>query len=151
MPTYATQADCLAYSESLVIDDPAAFDRLIERCERDIDTLIGNWIPLAGGLKLDPADLETWEAAALTRAVCAQVEWRLTPTSNQTGSPTVEEALRGTPLPAVVKQVKGPDFEKTFAITDAALNAGVRKYGPKVRDELQMINHLRALSGRASA
>jgi hypothetical protein len=141
--TYATPDDCLAYTEGLVIDDADAFDRLLARCERDIDNLLGNWVPLAGGLKLDPTQLLDWEAAALNRAVCAQLEWRI--------QADVETGLRGEQASPVVKSVKGPDFEKTFAITDAMLSARPNRYGPKVRDELAPIRHLRMLSGRATA
>jgi hypothetical protein len=138
MPTYATAADCTAYTEGLAIDDAAAFDRLIARSERDIDGLLGNWVPLDTGLKLDPTDLAGWEAEALTRAVCAQVEWRLT---------VGEEALRGVAAAPVLKSVKGPDFEKVYAIQDQG--GQQRRYGPKVRDELAPIAHLRLLGARA--
>lgn len=138
MPTYAQRADFEAYVDGWVTDDPAALDRLLERAERDIDLLMGNRPVLDTGLKLALADLAPWEADALARAVCAQAEYRFT---------VGEAALRGGSATPVIKSVKGPDFEKTYAVADQP--AGQRKYGPKVRDELATIHHLRALTGRA--
>ena len=77
MPTYATAADCSAYIAGLAIDNPAEFDKLIEHAERDVDSLLTFTPPRTTALKVDPDDLETWQAGALTRAVCAQVEYRL--------------------------------------------------------------------------
>lgn len=75
---YAQQADVESYIEGWVTDNADALARLIQRCERDVDTLLlGFGVPNSTGLKYAPAtDLQDWQAAALARAVCAQVEYR---------------------------------------------------------------------------
>lgn len=117
-PSYATRADCLAYTEGLVVDDNAAFDRLIERCEAQIDQLLATvpW-PSGGGRKYAGTvltGLPTNQREALRRATCAQVEYR-----NEMG-----EAFFIRPQ---FSTVKGPDFE----------TEGERpEIGPKVWGEL---------------
>lgn len=79
MPTYATQTDLTDYIEGFVVDDSDAVDRLIERAERDIDSILGAYDrDDTTGLKITLADFDDWQTAALTRAVCAQVEYRFT-------------------------------------------------------------------------
>lgn len=76
---YAQQADVEAYIEGWVTDDANALARLIRRCELDVDTLLAGFgVPYDdSGLKYHPAtDLQQWQTDALTRAVCAQVEYR---------------------------------------------------------------------------
>ena len=140
MATYATAADFEAYVEGWDTTDAAALERLLGRAERDIDGLLGyHPIIAATGRKIDPATLEDWEAEALARAVCAQAEHRHLVT---------EPALAGaTPTPGL-KRVKGPDFEKEYAVSVAAPKAAPY-YGRKVRHELLPISHLRHLNARA--
>lgn len=117
MPTYTTQADFEAYVEGWVTDNPAALDRLLERAERDVDSVIGYSATRnqTTGLKLNPAELETWRAAALSRAVCAQAEYR-----NKMGEDFMVRAQHGA--------VSGPDFS----------TSGRLPYiGPKVLIELE--------------
>lgn len=79
MATYATQADFEAYVEGWTTEDAAALERLLQRAERDVDRLLSGVRGTGvGGLKLIPADLETWQAEALARAVCAQGEYAIT-------------------------------------------------------------------------
>lgn len=141
MATYATQADYEAYVEGWVTTDPAALERLLKRAERDIDYLLGPGTPLASGLRLDPATLQAYERVALMRATCAQAEWRHTVT---------EPVLAGSPPKPELKAIKGPDFTKEYAVSASRPPAPAR-FGPKVRQELAAISHLRNLSGRATA
>lgn len=134
MAAYATADDATDYIEGLVIDDPAAFDKLLERATRDVDNVLGALPPLTtgdyAGLKLDPAFLADWEAAALARATCAQAEHRLR------RGPDLGEPAR--------KSVKGPVFEVAYAD-----GAGSGLIGAKVKLELATIRHLRRLTARA--
>jgi len=114
MPTYATAADVSAFIEGLVIDDDAAFDRLIERAERDVDSVLTPTALLDTGLRYDPTTLTTGEQAALARAVAAQVEYRL-----EMG----EEFF----VRAQYDYVGGPDF---------SFRGQLEYIGPKVRREL---------------
>lgn len=77
---YAQQADVEAYIEGWVTDDANALARLIRRCELDVDTLLLSFgAPYStSGLKYSLSDLTMTQAAGLTRAVCAQVEYRFT-------------------------------------------------------------------------
>lgn len=77
MSSYAVAADFASYVEGWQTDDSAALSRLLDRAERDIDTLLGDYTRNpATGLKLDPAALTTHQAYALRRATCAQAEYR---------------------------------------------------------------------------
>lgn len=137
--TYTSVEDFEAYVEGWETENSAALTRLLERAERDIDNVFGP-IPRSSttGLKVDPSGLQDWEAAALSRAVCAQAEYRF-----RVG----DDELAGGRL---VKRVKGPDFETEFA--DGGAGATTRAlYGPKVRLELEPIGHLRGLSGYVRA
>ncbi len=84
MTTYAQSDDLTAYLLDSGVSPPAdslAVDRLISRCEIDVDSLlIGFGVPNdSTGLKYDPStDLIAFQAAALSRAVCAQAEYVLT-------------------------------------------------------------------------
>lgn len=76
---YLQQADVEDYIEGWVTDDADALARLMRRCELDVDTLLAGFgAPNdTSGLKYDPAaDLQDWQSDALTRACCAQVEYR---------------------------------------------------------------------------
>lgn len=134
--TYTSQADFEAYVEGWVTDNPDALARLLQRAERDVDAILGP-IPRSAvtttGLKLAPASLRTWEAAALSRAVCAQAEWRF---------------YRGEAELAAGRQTKteqGPDFKVEYGDAESAASG---LYGPKLRVELEPIAHLRRLSAR---
>lgn len=136
MSQYATQAEFEAYVEGWVTENADALNRLLEAASRDIDVLLGPRRTLAdgafAGMKLDPGALRDWEAAALSRATCAQAEYRA-------DIGPVEWAAAGGG-----GRVKGPDFEverPTGAI------AGDRpRVGPKVATELEPIAHLRVLT-----
>lgn len=83
MSTYSSYADLQAYllDSSATVPDAPTSERLLQRCERDIDSLlIGFGVPNdSTGLKYTPStDLQTWQAVALSRAVCAQAEYLLT-------------------------------------------------------------------------
>ena len=128
MPTYATRADCLAYTEGLVVTDNAAFDRLIERAERDVDRVlrVDHRDGRTGGVKVpDVGELDGRKGEGLTRATCAQVEYRVA---------LGEEALR-TRQP---KRVSGPEFTVEHATEQDARSA------PKMLEELQRVGLLRA-------
>lgn len=115
MPTYATRAAFEAYVEGWTTDDPAALDRLLERAERDVDYAAGGWpIDPATGLKFDPATLPTWQADALSRATCAQAEYRHSMS---------EEFM----VKAQHSRVSGPDF---------TVDGELPYVGPKVLREL---------------
>lgn len=137
MPTYTTQAAFEAYVEGWVTDNGAALDRLLARAELDVDRLLGPGSRVdATGLRYDPTKLLPWEAEALSRAVCAQAEWRFA--RGETDLVTAGS----------MKRVKGPDFEVEFS--DASL-AGRGLIGPKVGAELARIPHLRTTTARARA
>jgi hypothetical protein len=118
-PTYATLADCLAYSEGLTVSDNAAFDRLIERAEGDVDQLLVTVPYLTeGGRKYDAdglAALEDFDREALRRATCAQAEYRVT-----MGEPFFRKHQ--------FSEVAGPDFTTKGTLP---------MIGPKVLRELQ--------------
>lgn len=115
--SYCEAADCLDYTEGLVVDDPDAFARLCLRASRDVDLLLPAATgPLVGGLKVDPADpdLDADWLEALKRAACAQVEYRI----------EMGEEFFARNQYAVTQ---GPEFTLT----------GTLPYiGPKVRNEL---------------
>lgn len=135
MPTYADRAAFEDYVEGWVTDDADALDRLLGRAERDIDRLlVGNPALTTTGLRIDPATLSAWERDALSRAVCAQAEHRVT-----VGEAALREAIRA-------QRVKGPDFDVVYS--NSPEGAGPRMYGPKVALELAPIAHLRPLTAR---
>lgn len=116
MPTYATKADCIAYIPGLSVNDDEEFDKLIERAERDIDSIIGfRASDTTTGKKFVPLNLTTNERNALRDATCAQVEYRL------------EMGERFFVRPQHNK-VRGPEFE-----TEGRLP----RIGPKVITELE--------------
>jgi len=134
--TYTSAADFEAYVEGWVTDNPDALARLLQRAERDVDAILGP-VPRrqlsTTGLKLDPTVLRDWEARALSRAVCAQAEWRF---------------YRGEAELAAGRQTKieqGPDFKVEYADGDTKASG---LYAPKLRVELEPIAHLRRLSAR---
>lgn len=80
---YATQADFEAYVEGWVTDDPDALDRLLIRATDDVDSILGDYVlydsgPYMGRKLNPPDDLTFTENRALTRATCAQAEYRNT-------------------------------------------------------------------------
>lgn len=80
--SYTTVAECRLYVDpgvDLPADD-VDVATLIRAAERDIDTAsraIGERNAMSG-LLLTPTDLPAWQAGALSRATCAQVEYRVT-------------------------------------------------------------------------
>jgi hypothetical protein len=77
---YATLADCRDYIATDTAFTDAQILAELDRAEHDVDdALVTPAVEHRGetGLKYDPAALAAWQAAALTRATCAQVEYRL--------------------------------------------------------------------------
>jgi hypothetical protein len=126
MAAYATRTDLAAYVEGLIIDDPAATDRLLERCSGDIDRLLGPWpVQTTGpytGRKLNPDALAVEWKWALRDATCAQAEYR---------GIVGEQALSVPPA-----RVSGPDFTVDRTPQDGDPPAGI---GPKVMGELTRV------------
>lgn len=122
MPTYTTQAACLAYIPGLVITDPAGFDKTIEEAERAVDVLLRarGQRNLLTGLMVTPSLLEPWRVAALSRATAAQVQFMLSPEFKS--------------VDAGVKAATGPDFSVTYADRAGGDDARI---GPKVKRELR--------------
>lgn len=131
---YAQRADIEAYVEGWVTDDPDALARLIQRAEQDIDNTVGAIIVELNGRKFGaPAganekSLRAEQVAALTRATCAQVEYRFT---------MGEDFFRRGQYP----EQQGPDFR---------VKGTVPKLAPKAYDELASAGLFR-LMGRARA
>lgn len=125
MSTYATLAELKAYTDlDTGVSDPT-LQTALDRAERDVDSIV---TPLvagsreATGLKLDPASLLDWQAAALSRATCAQAEYRLA-----MGEDFFIRAQHST--------VRGPDF---------SLSGQLPYIGPKVFRELTETGFVRA-------
>lgn len=78
---YTTDADVQAYCTDLVSlpADAVARERLINRAVRDVDSVLAlRTRDTVNGLRVTPAtDLAAWEQAALSRAVGAQVAYRV--------------------------------------------------------------------------
>lgn len=139
MATYATLDD---YTDYVAAGAPVIDEAQLERAERDVDSVFAPYTPDATtGLRLDVIALAAWEAAALSRAVCAQAEYRAI-----VGEPT----LAGAAPAAAVKRVKGPQFEKEYDVSASSSAAAPTRFGPKTRAELATIAHLRPLAGRAA-
>lgn len=86
MATYAAADDLNAYlaadrsaRRNLRGIDDDGIERMLQRGERAVDLVLGPTYPrdLVTGLKLDPATLTQAQRDALSRAVCAYVEWVL--------------------------------------------------------------------------
>jgi len=126
MPTYTDKDACLAYIEGLTVADDAAFDRKIEKAERDVDRALGLYYGRddVTGLKIDPTTLTQADADVLSRATCAQVEYRI----------EMGEAFFTRPQFATVQ---GPDYATT----------GTLPYvGPAVMRELEQSPRLLRLA-----
>lgn len=138
MAAYATRAELDAYIEGGhgLGNDEA--DRLLERASRDVDAVLGPLAPIAAGdyegLKLDPTRLLDWEAEALSRATCAQAEYR-----QDVGEEAWVSAAGN------VKRESGPDF--TLEYEEGGRPSG--RVGVKVAAELEPIRHLRRMTGYA--
>lgn len=129
MATYATQADFEAYVEGWVTEDAAALERLLKRAEKDIDREINTVVPEGTvpdpttDLIILPIELDAWRKKSLSRAVCAQAEYRL---------------------------AKGEDFfvEKQMRVGEfATTSAKEPRLAPKAKEELLQGQFL-ALTGR---
>lgn len=133
-PVYASTAEVEALIEGLVVDNLVAFERLVMRAERDVDSLLG---PLGRysdtGLKVNPADLEEWAADALKRAVAAQVEHLIAVGPANVAAPAA-------------KRTKGPDFEVEHGDGGAA-----PRIGPLVPHELAPLRPYFRRGARARA
>jgi hypothetical protein len=138
---YTTREDVEKYlGPDLVLPEGSPGNELIERCEHEIDQLMGNWIPSEEtGRRLDPARLRYWELIALSRSVSAQVQWHLT---------VGEKRLIGLPEErGSLIEIKGPDFAKKYS--PVPTDVATRQYGPNVRREMMIIGHLRQYGARA--
>jgi hypothetical protein len=113
-PLYATIEDCLSYTDGLMVSDEEAMDRIIERAEQDIDTIVGDWPYLPSGRKFDPELLGEAERDRLKRATCAQAEYRV-----RMGEAHFATADRA--------KVVGPDFR---------VEGELPRLGPQVMREL---------------
>lgn len=142
MPAYATRAEFEAYVEGWTTTDPNALDRLLERASRDIDGFLAPiFLVTTGtyaGFKVDPTTLATYAAQALSRATCAQAEYRL-------GVGEADWAQHGHG-----GTISGPDFSMTTAKNPAG---GRPRIGPKAAAELESpaLVPLRRLTARARA
>lgn len=79
MPTYADAAAVKAYTSIDALDAlaDAEIDKLLIEAERDIDSAVGARArDETTGLKFVPSTLTTHEEDVLSRATCAQVEYR---------------------------------------------------------------------------
>lgn len=126
MPTYTDADACSAYIEGLTIDDPDGFDRLIAKAERDVDRALGLYFHRdeTTGLKIDPTTLIQADQDVLSRATCAQVEYRI-----EMGDAFFTRAQ--------FQQAQGPDYATT----------GTLPYiGPAVVRELEQSPTLLRLS-----
>lgn len=114
-PVYADVAAVESFIEGWVTEDVEALERLLERAERDIDTLLGSYVrDPTTNLKLTPATLPTYQAAALSRATCAQAEYRF----------AMGEQFF---VQSQYSFVSGPDFQRRGELP---------RVGPKVLGEL---------------
>jgi hypothetical protein len=127
MPAYATQQDFEAYVEGWVTDDVAALGRLLERASRDVDAALTAYVPETNGLKLgdlstgaNPKLLVPSDIVAVTRATCAQAEYRFT---------MGEDFFRKDEY----EFVAGADFSRRGALSRLA---------PKARQELGIVGLL---------
>ncbi|MGI8511399.1 MAG: hypothetical protein ACR2NH_02095 [Solirubrobacteraceae bacterium] len=75
---YATVADLQSYIEGGTTLDAAALERVLERAERDVDNLLGDYDRDPDtDRKLAPDTLPAHQQRALRRATCAQAEYRI--------------------------------------------------------------------------
>lgn len=77
MPTYTNATAFVQYVPGFVIEDADALDFLLEKAEEDIDSAIGRGNQTVGARKFDVTLLTYDQAEYLSRAVCAQAEYRL--------------------------------------------------------------------------
>jgi hypothetical protein len=130
MATYAVAADLETYMPTGSGLSGADAEKLLQRSERDVDYVAGNW-PLASqttGLKFDPTTLADWQKSALNRATCAQAEYRIT---------MGEDFM----VKAQYASVQGPDF---------TVSGRLPFIGPKVIRELVSGGLLRGGGGYAT-
>lgn len=80
MAAYATQEEFEAYVVGWTTDDPAALGKMLEQASADLDQILGDYdLNEDGdfaGLKLDREELDYTEDRAISRACCAQTEYR---------------------------------------------------------------------------
>lgn len=114
--TYTTYDAFVAYADwDTTSDNQADVEKELERAERDVDNIIfGTKGAGPNGLKWPVVSLAGWAADALSRAVCAQAEYRLT---------------MGRDF-----MVRGQFSEMTTP--DSTVKGKLPRIGPKVRDEL---------------
>lgn len=125
MPTYTDTEAVAAYlalsDAALALPElEAEADALIERAEDDVDRILDAALVRdeKTGRKLDPDNLTDGQAAALSRAVAAQVEFRLTVGEDElTGDDSLRSAAGVTfqpatrpPGPKAVEELSGYGF-----------------------------------------
>lgn len=76
LPVYATKAELKAFSPHLAILGDPELDALLEPASRDLDNIAVTRRRLDDGSRFEVAELEERQATALSRAVCAQAEYR---------------------------------------------------------------------------
>lgn len=97
MATYATVGQLRDYADLVGGADPD-LETVLARAERDVEAVEpGDSLDTATGLSYDPANMEAWKTQALSRAVCAQAEYRIS-----RGEPALVDAQ--------YDRVSGPDF-----------------------------------------
>lgn len=108
MALYATQDDIAEYViGSVDITDVDLAERLLEQCERELDTiLIRNTWSWDDARKIDPAILAPYQATALRRATCAQFEYHR----------AMGEDFFVKPQPESVRQPEGGGYDGRLAI-----------------------------------
>lgn len=77
MPTYTDSVAFVQYVPGFVIEDMTALNFLLEKAEEDIDAAVGRGNQAVGDRKFDVTLLNDDQTEYLSRAVCAQAEYRL--------------------------------------------------------------------------
>ena len=117
---YATQTDFESYVEGWVTDNADALAVLLESASRDVDRVLeisNTDRDQTTGYKLDPATLATWQAAALSRAVCAQAEYR-----ERMGEDFFIEAARNQQLgPKALSELRDAGFAVRFGLRSVSV------------------------------
>lgn len=124
---YATLDDLKAYAPELQTETDETLAREIVKAERDIDWFAGfGGVPNGtSGLRFDPlTDLEVFQAGAITRATCAQVQYRL-----YMGPSFLLDEMQ-------YRDISGPNQN----------SSGAQRVGPQARAEFP--TELRKLTGR---
>jgi hypothetical protein len=129
---YATTKDFEDYVEGWETEDAGTLERVLERASRDVDRYVGAAWPVEsngmrfGDLGENPKKLTADQIESLTRATCAQAEYRI-------------EKGEDWFVHDQYKSANGPDFATVGKLS---------RYGPKMRDELKYTGLNRAVGGK---